>query len=289
MKRFSKITLISLLCAFPALLNATNPEPAGTVNGSSPGCTITNDESNVSFYRGGICPNGFAWSEATLWLLSGEIVLGNQYTQNGTSTITGESYLTQGAGTYSIQYRLVDVDYNYTDQWLTIGVSQYSTPTYDPSFWTQSSYTQDNNNCYNYANNVQNNTYAQPGYAHGYTFTQSQISGSVLSTGIYDDHLSSSSGSGYTQIALMIDAGVDFHFARLDSTNTWSHKPGETAPSNVDASHASIFSPSIANWNYTSVGGLNYSYYADDYFTPSDVVEGDGHADISGSGIGSIE
>jgi len=270
----------------PAMLRAVNPEPSGSVSPS----TITNDSYNVTFERAGTCPNGFDWSEATLWLLSGDIVLGNEYTALPYyQTITGSTELTQGKGTYQIQFRLVDVDYNYTDQWINITVNNYSTPVYSPSFWN-TGLTQEDNNCYDYANNETTNNFAQPGYAAGHTFTASEISASLLEeyTG-YDGAKSSNPSDGSTPIAILTDAGSDFHFARLDSVSNgvagsdWSHKPGSGSATNVDASSNTITNPATANWNFGS--GTDYTYDAT-YYTPSDYVQGGGHLVISGPGIG---
>ena len=50
---------------------------------------------------------------------------------------------------------------------------------------------------------------------------------------------------------------TDYHFYRQDKNGTWSHKPGRTAVSKVDASGKIILNPLIANRNYKN--GYNYS------------------------------
>jgi len=92
--------------------------PNGSV--STPGTFVGVD---VTFTRNGSTPHGFAWSEATLWKPSGDYVLGNEYTALPyTQTVSGSTMLNQGVGTYTIQYRLVDLTYNYADQWIPINV-----------------------------------------------------------------------------------------------------------------------------------------------------------------------
>jgi len=181
----------------------------------------------------------------------------------------------------------VDIYYNYTDQWINITVSNYATPMYSSTFWSSNNNAQNMNNCYNYANNHETDNYAQPGYAHGYTFTQSQITGSKVGGGVTADYISSSDpGDGSTPIALMIDTSVDFHFARRDGGSNgviglyWSHKPGTGPSSQSDGNGQMITDPSTANWHFSG-SGLTYTYY-NQYFTPSDSVQGGGHAVISG-------
>jgi hypothetical protein len=72
----------------------------------------------------------------------------------------------------------------------------------------------------------------------------------------------------------------DYHWYRLD-TNTngsfqqlWSHKPGSTQATNLDSSGNEITDPATADrGDYTIFGGY--------FCTPSDSVEGNGHAFIN--------
>lgn len=48
----------------------------------------------------------------------------------------------------------------------------------------------------------------------------------------------------------MVHSGDDYHFYRLDSDNRWSHKPGSTPVSRVDADDKEIIDPSRANHHY---------------------------------------
>jgi hypothetical protein len=290
MKTLLNLLLVFMVCTAPSVVRAIDPNPTGSVSPS----TVTDDRTTVTFTRDGTCNDGFAWTEATLWRLTDYVVLGNVYsslyyqqTLNSTGS-PGAPYMSQGPGTYWIQYRLVDIYYNYNDQWLTIGVDKYSVPAftdstntpasaYDaPTYWNSSG-VQYYNNCYNYATNVANFTFAKPGYAHGYDFYNWEITDSVVDTGVTDDGLPSSDpGDGSTPIAMMIWVTHDFHFARLDNNSGthWSHKMAHGPAKDTDNSNQSITDPSSADWGSYSYSGL--------YYAPSEVIQGYGHADISG-------
>jgi len=53
--------------------------------------------------------------------------------------------------------------------------------------------------------------------------------------------------------------GEDYHFYRQDDDGTWSHKPGSTEPTKVDASGKKILNPKKSNRNYGFKGGVNYN------------------------------
>jgi len=50
----------------------------------------------------------------------------------------------------------------------------------------------------------------------------------------------------------------DYHFWRQDSNGMWSHKPGGTAVTNLDASGRPIYDPALADRNYGN--RLNYKF-----------------------------
>lgn len=52
--------------------------------------------------------------------------------------------------------------------------------------------------------------------------------------------------------------GEDYHFYRQDRDGSWSHKPGSTPPSKVDARGKRIFNPATASRDYSLQGGVNY-------------------------------
>jgi hypothetical protein len=51
----------------------------------------------------------------------------------------------------------------------------------------------------------------------------------------------------------------DYHFYRQDSNGMWSHKPGSTAVTPLDATGRPIYDPAIASRDYGS--RLNYKYF----------------------------
>lgn len=70
---------------------------------------------------------------------------------------------------------------------------------------------------------------------------------------------------GYNVVALVIDPGVDYHWYRLDDNGFWSHKPGNTAARDVDASGNKITDPETANRDY---GYPNYSEFGGYFYVP---------------------
>lgn len=54
----------------------------------------------------------------------------------------------------------------------------------------------------------------------------------------------------------------DYHFVREDNNGNWSHKPGGTEATNLDASDRPIVRPDLADWDYTKKGSdLNYAKF----------------------------
>lgn len=153
----------------------------------------------------------------------------------------------------------------------------YCTPAYEPTYWNNNSIIRGNNNCYNYANNRRTDTFAQPGRATGAMYTSitaSQVSNGAISDGLEPTTATAVSPSGKTKIALVIWPGVDYHWYRQDRDGRWTHKPGSTPATNLDNSGRIITNPETANR-----GG--YTQFVGYYFTPSDCVQGQGHANIN--------
>jgi hypothetical protein len=71
---------------------------------------------------------------------------------------------------------------------------------------------------------------------------------------------------GYYPVALVSDPGVDYHWYRLDSNGRWSHKPGNTDATDVDASGNLITDPKTADRDY---GRYNYSTFCGYFYVPS--------------------
>lgn len=74
-----------------------------------------------------------------------------------------------------------------------------------------------------------------------------------------------------SKIALVVDPDEDYHFFRQDSNGLWSHKPGGTAVTNLDANDKLIYDPQIASRNYTASGSkLNYDTFCAYMCVPRD-------------------
>ena len=74
---------------------------------------------------------------------------------------------------------------------------------------------------------------------------------------------------GYYPVALVIDPGGDDHWYRQDSNSLWSHKPGMTPATDLDASGNPITNPETADRNYSSISGWNYSVFCGYFYVPA--------------------
>jgi hypothetical protein len=129
-------------------------------------------------------------------------------------------------------------------------------PAYNPAFWNNPAHLS-LNNCYNYANNQQTDTFAQPGRATGHPITGLSCPGvqpSAVSDGLKacpDFTTNLPAGKGW-YVALVIYPGHDYHWYRQDKIGCWSHKPGHTPVINTDNSGHAITDPKTCNrGNYT--------------------------------------
>ncbi len=128
-------------------------------------------------------------------------------------------------------------------------------PRYEPAIWNDADGVQYNNNCYNYACNIQTGTYAQPGRASGHQY--GTVDCSAVGAGAVSDGLAGTDcdrGCGCAkcchQVALVIAPGpdfIDFHWYRRDRDGRWSHKPGGGQATNLDGNGNLITDPRIAN------------------------------------------
>jgi hypothetical protein len=124
-------------------------------------------------------------------------------------------------------------------------------PAYNPGAWNVPA-VQPYNNCYNYANNQQTNTFAQPGRASGHPFaalTCPDVGSAAQSDGLRNSPNFSAPlapGAGW-YVALVIWPSQDYHWYRQDNVGCWSHKPGQTAVRNVDNAGQPITDPQTCN------------------------------------------
>jgi hypothetical protein len=64
----------------------------------------------------------------------------------------------------------------------------------------------------------------------------------------------------YSKIALVVDEDEDYHFYRQDSNGYWSHKPGATDVTHIDATGRPIYDPQLASRLYPG-SGLHYNQF----------------------------
>jgi hypothetical protein len=142
-------------------------------------------------------------------------------------------------------------------------------PKYEPTRWNNNSKIRENHNCYSYAFNdihSKRTGKAQPGYYANYPpINSSEYNCDAIyrrikkdNPSIYKTSFTKKCGKGYYKsfFALSLDRDTDYHFYRQDKNGFWSHKPGRTNATNIDASKNIIINPKSANRDY---GHLNYS------------------------------
>ena len=139
---------------------------------------------------------------------------------------------------------------------------------YEPHKWNDNYNIKSTHNCYTYALGkirVGLDSKAQPGYASGYNHIDDEkdynckeffkrLKKDVPTT--YLEKFDNACLPGFYKIFLALDPGQDYHWWRLNSDGFWSHKPGATEVTDVDASGKKIKNPLIANRKYSS---LNYN------------------------------
>lgn len=124
-------------------------------------------------------------------------------------------------------------------------------PLYEPNWWNDGGQIQRNNNCYNYGTNYRTDTFAQPGKAAGAMYTA--LSCASVKTAAIKDSLIDSPGANNKcpkeghLVALVVAPGFDFHWYRKGRNGYWSHKPGQTAATNLDNTGVTIPDPRNAN------------------------------------------
>lgn len=127
-------------------------------------------------------------------------------------------------------------------------------PKYEPNVWNDNINVQHSNNCYNYGCDIQTNTYAQPGRAHGIILGWDDMNCEAVTAGAIADGLepvNCDNGCGCNkcrhQVALVISPGFDYHWYRKDRDGKWSHKMGPTPATNLDNSGNIITDPRTAD------------------------------------------
>jgi hypothetical protein len=137
---------------------------------------------------------------------------------------------------------------------------------YNPTLWNQNSNIRNTHNCYTYALGKiipSLDSKAQPGYASGfYHIEDNEYQCKSFrerlkkdSPGSYVEKFDNSCLPGFYKVFLALDPKNDYHWWRENKDMYWSHKPGSTNVTDIDADGKKIKNPLKANRNY---GSLNY-------------------------------
>lgn len=196
---------------------------------------------------------GFTFEDATVATNTGNAIRG---LKNGESTVLALRPTGIGSGE---SYRLHRINILVS----SIAVSGYELD-YQPNLWNTSTI-QPSTNCYSYALNTQvlpstnELVYLQPGfYSTGDdtpTVSASEIERLFLldaeEHGTIASPISAEAlcRTGTYKVALVIGA-LDYHWYRQNPDGSWSHKTGQGAVSNVDASGDIIYDPRTCDRSY---------------------------------------
>lgn len=167
-------------------------------------------------------------------------------------------------------------------------------PAFDPDRWNKRKELRETHNCFAYAMNIHdpkqvrackldkncNVPFHQPGSASGHPGfrTQKLKTCPDMVARLLGDNPSmkmttftEKCPAHTSKIALVVDPDEDYHFFRQDSNGYWSHKPGGTAVTNLDANDRLIYDPMLASRNYTESGSkLDYDTFCAYMCVPRD-------------------
>lgn len=139
--------------------------------------------------------------------------------------------------------------------------------TFHPDFYNKNKRLLNYVNCYGYAvghTNPDKKLTQQPGYASGYSRfgevkqASSEHTCADITARMFGDMPSIVGPVSFTdkcppktsKIALVVDPSADYHYYRQDSNGWWSHKPGSTSVTNMDAAGINIWDPLLASRTY---------------------------------------
>ena len=167
-------------------------------------------------------------------------------------------------------------------------------PKYEPDRWNRRKELRETHNCFAYAMNVHdpkqikacqmdkdcNVPFHQPGSASGHPGfrTRKLKTCPDMVARLLGDNPSMKMTTftdkcppHTSKIALVVDPDEDYHFFRQDSNGLWSHKPGGTSVTNMDADDKLIYDPQLASRNYLGSGSkLNYDTFCAYMCVPRD-------------------
>jgi hypothetical protein len=133
---------------------------------------------------------------------------------------------------------------------------------YDPNLWNLNNNIKTTHNCYTYAlgkivKGLESK--AQPGYSSGFDdvsddeFNCSSFKKRLKkdSPGSYLEKFDNACLPGFYKIFLALDPGNDYHWWRQNNDSYWSHKPGSTNVTDLDASNKKIINPLKSNRKFS--------------------------------------
>ena len=155
---------------------------------------------------------------------------------------------------------------------------------YEPELWNDAGIVQNSTKCYAYALD------RRAGFPEGHKLQPGELSGTPLATladvdveRIKELVLADAEAAGFTfeevtaeaacpsgtyKVALVVDPGVDYHWYRQNPDGSWSHKPGHSEVTDVDAAGNTVLDPATADRDY---GLINYSEFGG-YFCIGDAA-----------------
>lgn len=125
-------------------------------------------------------------------------------------------------------------------------------PKLNLEFWNKDPQLTENNNCYNYSTNRVTNDFAQPGSASKAQYKKltckAVYEAASLDWGLTPTKfIEFKEKEDVTLIALVVDAGRDFHWYRRDDNGLWTHKMGWLKATTFDNNRKLIQDPEKAD------------------------------------------
>jgi hypothetical protein len=128
---------------------------------------------------------------------------------------------------------------------------------YNPKYWNKKGI-KETHNCYSYALGKiipKLGSKAQPGYASGHSYINNtdyeclKFSERLKkdSPGSYIENFDNACLPGFYKIFLALDVNNDYHWYKQNSDGYWSHKPGSTDVTNLDAKGNKIKNPYLSD------------------------------------------
>lgn len=159
-----------------------------------------------------------------------------------------------------------------------VPVKTNGAPTYDPTIWNDPNHVLCNN-CYNYACDIMTDTYATPGYASDVelnmlALTCPEVGNAAIADGLKQEPEKKCLKCTHLVALVVSTSDQDYHWYRLDDNGRWSHKPGQHAATDLDASNKPITNPEMANRQYIGRDyEINYDMFCAYYCVDKKLVK----------------